>query len=96
MEINAITEAIIGCAINVHSTCGPGLLESTYEKCMCYELGLLGFTVERQVLLPLVYNGITIDAGYRLDMRVANLVIVEVKSVERILPVHKAQLLSYL
>jgi GxxExxY protein len=96
MEINAITEAIIGCAIKVHTWFGPGLLESAYEKCLCHELANMGFFVERQVVLPLIYGGITIDAGYRLDLRVAHSVVVEVKCVDRILPVHKAQLLSYL
>jgi GxxExxY protein len=96
MEINAITQAIIGCAIRVHTSFGPGLLESAYEKCLCHELASMGFAVERQVVLPLVYEGLTIDGAYRLDLRVAHSVIVEIKCVERILPVHKAQLLSYL
>jgi GxxExxY protein len=95
-ELNELTHAIIGCAIKVHTAIGPGLLESAYEKCLTYELVQAGYVVERQVILPLVYDGLLIDAGYRLDLRVDNKVIVEVKAVDKVLPVHHAQLLSYM
>jgi len=96
MEINEITGQTITCAMKVHSVLGPGLLESAYQGCLAYELHRAGLKVDAQVTLPLVYENIKIDAGYRLDLRVADRVVVEVKSVERILPIHKAQLLSYL
>lgn len=95
-QLNRFSERIIGCAIRVHCTLGPGLLESTYETCLCHELSKEGFSVERQKLLPVVYDGIIIDHGYRIDIMVADSLIVELKAVEKILPVHKAQLLSYL
>lgn len=96
MLINEITEAIIRSAIKVHSVLGPGLLESAYHGCLAWELHQLGFKIETQVTLPLVYEGIKIDAGYRIDLLVEELVIVEVKAVEKLLPVHQAQVLSYL
>ena len=96
MAPNEITEKIIGCAIKVHRTLGPGLLESTYEVCLVHELSKLGMKAIAQVTLPVVYDGIKLDAGYRIDILVENEVIVELKTVERILPVHEAQLLSYL
>jgi GxxExxY protein len=96
MEINAITHEIIGSSIKVHSYFGPGMLESAYEKCLVYELAKRGLAIERQIVLPLIYDGITIDAGYRLDLRVSDLVIVEIKAVDIVLPVHKAQLLCYM
>jgi len=96
MEINQITHEIIGAGIEVHSAFGPGMLESAYEKCLAYELVQRGLSVEAQVTLPLRYKGITIDAGYRLDLRVEGQVIIEVKAVEDVKPIHKAQLLWYL
>ena len=96
MEINAITHRIIGAAIQIHSEFGVGLLESAYEMCLVHELVQRGLLVERQVAVPLNYKGITIDAGYRLDLRVERQVIVEVKAVESVHPVHKAQLLCYM
>jgi GxxExxY protein len=96
MEINAITHEIIGAAIKVHRHFGPGLLESAYERCLAFELARRGLFVEVQVGLPLIYDGITIDAGYRLDLRVERAVIVEIKAVESVELIHKAQLLSYL
>lgn len=96
MEINEITQAIIGAAIKVHTAFGPGMLESAYEKCTAHELRRVGFEVEQQVTLPLKYEDIIVDAGYRLDIRVARLVVVEIKAVEKLLPVHQAQVLSYL
>src|SRR5688500_19303929 len=96
MEINQITHEIIGSGIDVHSAFGPGMLESAYEKCLAYELAQRGLLVETQIILPLAYKGITIDAGYRLDLRVERQVIVEVKAVEEVHPIHKAQLLCYM
>lgn len=96
MDVNTITREIIGAAIEVHSAFGPGMLESAYEKCLVYELAERGFNVESQVVLPLKYKRITIDAGYRLDVRVEKQVVVEVKAVDEVHPVHKAQLLCYM
>ena len=96
MEINQITHEIIGSGIEVHSEFGPGMLESAYEKCLVYELVQRGFAVDAQVVLPLKYKGITIDAGYRLDLCVEHRVIVEVKAVEEVQRIHKAQLLCYM
>lgn len=96
MLINEVTEAIIGCAMKVHSALGPGLLESAYFRCLRHELEKLPVLVESEVSLPIAYDGIKIDAAYRIDFKVASLVIVEIKAVEKILPVHQAQLLSYL
>ena len=95
-KLNQITETVIGAAISVHRALGPGLLESAYEACLAYELGERGLTVERQKPLPLMYKGVKIDVGYRLDLLVERKVVIEIKAVDRILPVHKAQLLSYL
>jgi len=96
MEVNTITHSIIGAAIKVHTTLGPGMLESAYEKCLAHEIRASGLQVECQITLPLIYEGVPINAGYRLDLRVADLVIVEIKAVDKLLPVHRAQLLSYL
>jgi GxxExxY protein len=95
-EINNITHDIIGCAYDVHSKLGPGLLESTYEVCLTYELMNKGYSVETQKALPVIYEEIKLDAGYRIDMLVNNQVIVEIKSVESIADIHKAQILTYL
>lgn len=95
-RINNLTEKIIGCAIEVHRVIGPGLLESAYEECLCYELSQAGIRFERQVPLPVIYKGVKLDCGYKMDIVVEGLVIVELKAVERIIPVHEAQLLSYL
>ncbi|MCA1978480.1 MAG: GxxExxY protein [Thiobacillus sp.] len=89
-------EAIIGGAMRVHSALGPGLLESAYEVCLCHELSKTGLRVARQVALPIRYDGIELEAGYRLDLVVENSVVLELKSVEKILPVHIAQVVSYL
>jgi GxxExxY protein len=97
MEDNEITEAIIGAAIEVHRQLGPGLLEGTYEVCLAYEIGQRsGLDVVRQVNLPVQYKALVLEDSYRIDLLVANRVIVEIKSVETVLPVHKAQLLTYL
>jgi GxxExxY protein len=94
--INSITESIISAAIAVHRELGPGLLESAYESCLVYELLQQGLTVERQKALPVTYRGVKIDCGYRIDLVVEDAVIVELKAVESIEPIHEAQLLSYL
>lgn len=93
---NQLTEKVIGCAIEVHRALGPGLLESAYEECLCYELAQNGVWFSRQVPLPVVYKGIGLDCGYRIDIVVEDLVVVELKTVERLLPIHDAQLLTYL
>lgn len=93
---NLISKAIIGCAITVHTNLGPGLLESAYEACLAFELRQAGHEIECQVPLPLVYKGVKLDMGYRVDLIVDNCVIVELKAIEAIAPVHKAQLLSHL
>ena len=96
MTENEIGEIVLGCAIKVHTALGPGLLESTYEVCLAYELGKAGVKAERQVALPVIYDEVRLDAGYRLDLLVEDIVIVELKVIEKLLPVHTAQLLSYL
>jgi len=91
-----LTKEIIGASIEVHRQLGPGLLESSYEVCLCRELELRGLPYQFQKPLPLEYKGIRLDCGYRLDLLVSNAVIVEVKSVEALAPIHEAQLLTYL
>jgi GxxExxY protein len=93
---DTLTEQIIGAAIQVHRELGPGLLESAYETCLCHELSLNSLKIERQKAIPISYRGIKLDVGYRLDLVVEGKVIVEIKSVAQLLPVHEAQLLSYL
>ena len=90
------TEQIIGAAIEVHKKFGPGLLESAYEACLCRELLLRGLSFQRQVPLPIEYKGVHLDCGYRIDLVVEDSVIVELKSVEKLLPIHEAQLMTYL
>ena len=94
--INDVTNTVIGAAIAVHRELGPGLLESTYEKCLAFELASSGYTVECEKPLPIVYKGVQIDCGYRIDMLVAGLVVVELKAVEALSAIDQAQLLSYL
>lgn len=96
MEHEQLTHAIIGAAIEVHRRTGPGLLESSYEECLCCELDLRGLKYDRQVALPLVYRDRRLDAGYRIDLVVEDSVIVELKAIEKLLPIHEAQLLTYL
>lgn len=96
MELNKISESIIGCAIKVHKSLGPGLLESTYEICLIHELRKSGLKVVSQVTLPVIYDGIKLDAGYRIDLLVEDSVIVELKAIDSLLPIHEAQVLSYL
>ncbi len=91
-----LTENILGAAIAVHRELGPGLLESAYEACLAYELGLRHLRFERQVAIPIVYRGTHIDCGYRADLVVEDEILVEIKAVERLLPIHGIQLLSYL
>ena len=96
MDDNELGERIIGCALVVHRALGPGLLESVYETCLAHELGKAGLDYDRQLALPVIYDGLEIDAGYRIDLLVASRVVVEVKAIEKIADVHRAQLLSYL
>jgi len=96
MDINKLSSEIIGAAIEVHKSLGPGLLESAYEECLTHELGLRDLSVKRQVPVPVVYKGKKLDCGYRLDVVVENAIILELKSCEKIEPIHKAQLLTYL
>jgi GxxExxY protein len=96
MKINEITKEVIGAAIEVHKALGPGLLESAYRDCTCHELTLRGTPLERELKLPIEYKGLKLDTGYRLDVLVAKAVVVEIKTVELILPVHEAQLLTYM
>ena len=96
MYLHNITEPIIAAAMKVHSILGPGLLENVYETCLAHELRKEGFEVKSQVILPVIYDNIQMDLGYRLDQLVEEKVIVELKSVEKVLPIHEAQLISYL
>ena len=96
MNENELSKIIIGCAIEVHRTLGPGLLESVYENCLLYELEEKGIIAERQVELPIEYKHINLDAGYKIDLLVENKVIIELKSVKEIQPIHIAQLMTYL
>ncbi len=96
MELNKISGAIVDAAMKVHSSLGPGLLESAYEACLKYELEKRGLSVSQQVGLPVIYDNVRIDLGYRLDLLVESQIIVELKAVERLNSVHEAQLLSYL
>jgi len=91
-----LTEQVIGAAIEVHRELGPGLLESAYEECFCHELHLRNLGFQRQVDLPVAYKDLKLDCGYRLDVVIENLVVVELKSIGQVLPVHQAQLLTYL
>lgn len=91
-----LTQEIIGAAIEVHKQLGPGLLESAYEECLCHEFNLRGISFKRQVALPVEYKGLKLDCGYKLDVVVEDGVILELKSIEAILPIHEAQLLTYL
>jgi GxxExxY protein len=94
--LNKISYDIIGAAYRVHSVLGPGLMESTYEVCLEYELIKMGYKVERQKSLPINYNGVLLDAGYRIDLLVEDSLIVELKSVSEMIPLFKAQLMTYL
>ena len=91
-----LTEAIISAAIEVHRALGPGLLESTYEMCLCRELNIRGLAFERQVGIPVEYKGVKLDCGYRADIVVERSVLIEIKAIDSLLSIHEAQLLSYL
>ena len=95
-DINKLTGEVIGAAIEVHRVLGPGLLENVYEQCLCRELELRNIQIEKQKALPVNYNGIELDCGYRLDIVVPDKLIVELKACESLLPIHEAQLLTYL
>jgi GxxExxY protein len=95
-EAGALTKEIVGAAIEVHRTLGPGLLESVYETCLCHELEVRGLEFERQKALPVVYKGVELDCGCRLDLLISGAGVVEIKAVEDLLPVHDAQVLTYL
>jgi GxxExxY protein len=92
----SLTEKVIGAAIEVHPGLGPGLLESAYEECLCHELHLRGIPFRRQVSLPVTYKGVNLDCGYRIDVIAEDEIILELKCVEHVLPLHEAQLLSYM
>ena len=96
LGLNRLTEIIIGAAIEVHRATGPGLMESVYEQCLCYELSQRGLRFQRQVELPVKYKGIKLDCGFRMDMVVEDAVVLELKTVDQLLPIHSAQLLTYL
>lgn len=91
-----VTEKIIGCAIEVHRQLGPGLLESAYEECLVYEMNRLGLHIDRQKAVPVIYKDIKLECGYRIDILVENVVVIELKSVETLNPVHEAQILTYM
>jgi GxxExxY protein len=95
-ELNQITQMVIGAAIEVHKNLGPGLLESAYEACVVFELAERGLICERQKPLPMVYKNVNLDCGYRLDLLVEQKAVIEIKAIDKLLPIHEAQLLSYL
>ena len=95
-QADPLTEKVIGSAIEVHRHLGPGLLESAYEECLSWELRAAGLAFARQVPLPVVYKDVRLDVGYRLDLVVENQLVVELKTVEKLLPIHEVQLLTYL
>lgn len=96
MNSEMIFKQILDCAFEVHKTLGPGLLENTYEECLCYELEKIGLESQRQVMLPINYKGIKLDAGYRIDILVEDEIIVELKSVSKLNELHLAQMITYL
>ncbi len=96
MDIEIIAKEIVDSAVHVHRTMGPGLFESTYQKCLCFELRKREMRVDCEVLLPIIYDGNPIESGYRLDMLVENMIVIENKTVDEFAPIHTAQLLTYL
>ena len=94
-RLDRLTEQIIGAAIEVHRNTGPGLMESVYEECLCYELSQLGLSFQRQVHLPISYKGIKLDCGFKMDLLVEDSIVLELKTVDQLLPIHSAQLLTY-
>ncbi|MQP25406.1 GxxExxY protein [Flavobacterium sp. LMO8] len=95
-ELNNLSYQIIGCAIEVHRILGPGLLESAYQNCLIFELKKVGLKVEKEISLPITYKSIELDHGYRIDLLVNNQIVIELKTVEELTDVHKAQVLTYL
>ena len=95
-SLDELSDRVLGACIEIHRQLGPGLLESAYEECLCYELSQIGIAFERQKPLPVVYKTVKLDCGYRLDLVVENKLIIEMKTVEQLLPIHEAQLLTYL
>ena len=96
MVLKTFDEVVIGCAIEVHRHLGPGLLESSYEHCLLYELAQKGIIAKSQVVLPINYKGVEIDAGYRLDILIPGQLVLELKAVDKLVPIHTAQVLTYL
>ena len=96
MEFDELSNRVIGCAIEMHRNLGPGLLESTYEQCLAHELKISGIPFKVQQPLPVQYKGFKLDCGYRTDLLIDNAIIVELKSVDKVLPIHQAQLLTYM
>jgi GxxExxY protein len=96
MKFDGLSNQVIGCAIEVHRTLGPGLLESTYEQCLAYELHTVGIAFTRQKSLPVNYKGVDLECGYRLDLIIENKLIVELKSVDKLQKIHEAQILTYM
>jgi GxxExxY protein len=96
MDINELTGQVIGAAIEVHKFLGPGLLESAYEKCLCHELSLRKIDHQTQIEIPIIYKGVNLDCGYRIDILIPNKLIVELKACDGLLPIHEAQILTYL
>ena len=96
MEFDAVSKEIIGCAIEVHRQLGPGLLESAYEECLMYELSKKALNVKRQMPIPVIYKDIRLDCGYRIDLLVENSVVIELKSIDTLAPIHHAQILTYM
>ena len=96
LKYEKLTEAIIGAAIDVHKQLGPGLMESVYEECLCYELSVREIAFQRQVSLPVRYKKVKLDCGYRMDVVVEETVVLELKAIEQLLPLHEAQLITYL
>jgi GxxExxY protein len=95
-DVEAVASGVVDAGLKVHAALGPGLLESAYEHCLAFEIERRGHGVRRQIALPLVYEGVTLDAGYRIDLLVSERVVVEIKTVESLLPLHQAQILTYL
>jgi GxxExxY protein len=96
METDFLTQKVIGCAIEVHKELGPGLLESSYECCLMYELAKAGIVAKKQVVLPINYKGMLIESGYRIDILLPEKLIIELKAVDKLLPIHTAQMITYL
>ena len=96
MEIDKLTEKIIGCAMDVHTALGPGLLESAYKECLYYKLCESGISVDKEKPLPVIYEGVNLDCGYKIDLLVENTIVVELKSIKKLEDIHMAQILTYM